>query len=58
MGLSPKGWVGAKLSAPGITVSGLPSKKGKGKKNKVSMKGGKMILGSEMKNNTTNPGKL
>ena len=58
MGLNQPGWVGKKLQSPGADVSGLPSKKGKGKKNTVKMEGGKMLLGSEMKNNTKNPGAL
>ena len=58
MDINKKGWVGAKLASPGAMVSGLPSKKGMGKKNPVQMMNGKRILGSEMKNNTKNPGKL
>lgn len=58
MDLAKNGWIGAKLSNPGATVSGLPSKKGKGKKNKMTMEGGKMLLGGKEKNNTKNPGAL
>ena len=56
--LAKKGWIGAKLKSPGATVSGLPSKKGKGKKCKHTMEGGKMLLGSKLKYITKNPGKL
>ena len=56
MDINKKGWVGAKLMMPGATVSGLPSKKGKGKKNKVTMMGGKRILGKEMPGKNKLPG--
>lgn len=58
MDINKKGWVGAKLSSPGAVVSGLPSKKGKGKKNTVKMEAGKMLLGKQMSNTTKNPGAL
>jgi len=58
MDINKEGWVGAKLKSPGAVVSGLPSKKGKGVKNTVTMMGGKMLLGGMEKNNTKNPGAL